>query len=91
MSEGRRSPAGVAPASNVHIGRLGLTVPGRDRSAGARLAERVTEQLAARLPPGAAGHVGRLELTVRPRDTSEAAMTEAVVEAVLRSLPRGFR
>lgn len=73
----------------VAIGRLGLSLPGSGHAAGERLAGRIGEALARRLPAGATGHIEHLELTVRPpRGASDDAVVEAVVEAVLRRMPQ---
>lgn len=73
----------------VAIGRLGLSLPGSGRAAGERLAGRIGESLARRLPAGASGHIEHLELTVRPPwGASDDAVVEAVVEAVLRRMPQ---
>lgn len=73
----------------VAIGRLGLSLPGSGRAVGERLAGRIGEALARRLPAGATGHIEHLELAVRPpAGASDEAVVEAVVEAVLRRMPR---
>ena len=80
--------APAASRAGVSIGRLGLSLPAANAAAGERLAARVGRALAERLPPDAAGHLGHLELTVRPAGTGEAAVVDAVVEAVLRAFRR---
>jgi len=74
--------------SALSVGGLRLTVPGADRGAGQRIAVGVARGLAERVPAGLSGHVGRLDITVRPDGTGEQAVTQAVVEALLRVLPR---
>lgn len=75
----------------LSIGGLRLTVPGGDRGAGQRIAAGVARGLAESVPAGLSGHIGRLDITVRPDGTGEQVITRAVVEALLRALPRSGR
>jgi hypothetical protein len=91
MTQSRAPGRAGGEGGAISIGALRLSVPGADRGAGQRIAENVARGLSERVPPGVAGRLGRLEITVRPDGAGEAAMTRAVVEAVLRALPRSGR
>ncbi len=78
----------------VSIGQMRLQIPGTSALAGRRVAARVTEALgerAATLPEGLSRRLGQLSLRVEPRDLSEGALTDAIVESVLRSVSRHER
>jgi hypothetical protein len=80
--------------ATISIGRLGVRMPGTDARAGERVAARVTASLGARLaelPAGISGRVGQLSVRAEPRDSSEAAVSEAIVESVIRALSRHRR
>ena len=91
MSEPRAPGRPRGDGDAVSIGALRLSVPGADRGAGQRIAAGVARGLSERVPGGVAGWLGRLEITVRPDGAGEAAMTRAVVDAVLHALPRSGR
>ena len=92
-----RSGQGAAPAAvtnpgtpggEVSIERLSLRLPGPNAAFGKRVATRVTEQVACRLPAGARGELARLQLNVRPRSLGEDDLTEAITQAVLDAIQR---
>lgn len=70
------------------IERLSLSIPGRTPEAGERIVQRVTEQLALRLPPGVSGRFERLELRLHHTNTSEFSISEAIVSAIVASLEK---
>lgn len=81
-----RPPA--QPSAEVHIGTLGLSIPGQDRGFGQRVAERASALIAERCPVGLRKDVERIALTVHPQNLSQEALSESIAEAVLAALQR---
>jgi hypothetical protein len=83
-----------APAAEMHIGALRLSLPGVGAPAGRRIAERVSALLAERWPAGLQGRQGRqgrierLELKVHPTAAGEDSLSQSIVQAVLEAIGR---
>jgi hypothetical protein len=92
MADGRRGSARPAARGGVEIGSLRLSVPGRDAAFGQRVAERVGQTLAERLPTrlagAGAGELGLIQLKVQARDLSEAGLSDSIADALLSALGR---
>jgi len=82
-----RPAAGAAAPSEVRIGTLGLSLPGRDGSFGRRVAERVSMLVSQQCPAGLHGEVGRIALKVSARGLSEEALSQSIAKAVLAAMP----
>jgi len=83
-----RSAGRAVGPSEVRIGALGMSVPGRSAPFGRRVAERVSALLAERCPPGLQGQIGRVAVEIRAGGASEEALSESIAEAVLGALQR---
>jgi hypothetical protein len=85
---------GVAPGrlaarpASQQIGTLRLSIPGASGALGRGVATRVATRLGAELPAGLTGQYEKLTLRVRPGGLSEEALSEAIVQSVLRALGR---
>ncbi|HEY4187774.1 MAG TPA: hypothetical protein VGP07_22050 [Polyangia bacterium] len=65
-----------------------MSLPLSNGRAGERVAREAVARAAERLPAGLRGNVDRLELRVRPRAPGEAALTEAIAEALVSAIAR---
>lgn len=73
--------------AQVRIGRLNLLMPGKDRKAGQRLAQDLSDRLAARMPSGLTRRLDVVNVRVRePRHGSPATLGDAIAEAVISTL-----
>ncbi len=73
--------------AQVRIGRLNLLMPGKDRKAGQRLAQDLSDRLAARMPSGLTRRLDVVNVHVRePRHGSPGALGDAIAEAVISTL-----
>ena len=80
--------AASRPSGGVRIGALKMSLPLSSARAGERVAREAVARASERLPAGLLGNVARLELRVRPRAPGEAALTEAIAEALVSALAR---
>ena len=71
-----------------HIGTMRLSIPGANASLGRGVADRVVARLASELPSGISGQYETLQLRVHPTGLGEQAISDAIVESLLRSLGR---
>jgi len=74
--------------SEVRIGTMSMSVPGRNAPFGRRVAERVSALLSERCPPGMRGEIGQVAVEIRAGGSSEEALSEKIAEAVLGALQR---
>ncbi len=75
-------------AGGVRVGTLKMSLPAADGRAGERIAMAALARVAEWLPPGLSGRIDNLELRVRPRAAGEAAMVDAIAEALLSAFER---
>ena len=80
--------ASALPHGRISVGRLSLKMPVADGATARRIVQRASELAADRVPAGLSGHLSGLSLKVRPRNLSEAAVTEALAEALVAALRR---
>jgi hypothetical protein len=73
--------------SEVRIGALSLSVPGRDSRFGRRVAERVGALVSQQCPAGLHGDLDRIALKIQARGLSEEALSQSIAKAVLAALP----
>ena len=79
-------PARPAGPSDVRIGALHMSIPGRGAPFGRRVAERVSAILAERCPPGLRGDIGRVAVQIRGGGSSEESLSQSIADAVLGAL-----
>lgn len=71
----------------IHIGQLNLRIPGDSAETGHRVANGIGQGLAQKVPTGMQRHLGALSIRVPvPAGATEAEMSDAVAEAIMRSL-----
>ena len=71
----------------VYIGQLNLRIPGNSAVTAHRVANGIGQGLAQKVPTGMQRHLGALSVRVQvPASATEAEMSDAVAEAILRSL-----
>ena len=71
----------------IQIGQLNLRMPGNSAETAHRVGNGIGPGLAQKIPPGMRRHLGALSARVQvPAGASEAEMTDAVAEAIMRSL-----
>ena len=74
----------------VHIGQLNLRIPGRSAETGHRAANGIAESLARKVPAGMQRQLGALNVRIQvPAGASEAEISDAVSEAIMKTLYRG--
>jgi hypothetical protein len=73
----------------IHIGQLNLRIPGNSADTAHRVANGIAQGLAQKVPTGMQRHLGALNVRVQvPASATEAEMSDAVAEAIMRSLRR---
>jgi hypothetical protein len=77
-----------ARSAAVQVDSLSLRVPGQNAAFGRRVVERALGAVAERLPEGARGELAAVKLRVKVRGASEAATSEAIAAALLRTFSR---
>ena len=86
-----RNRTALRAGGGVRIGALKMSLPLANGRAGERVALDAVARVAERLPADLTGTVDRLELRVRPRAHGEAALVDAIAEALLSALDRHGR
>ena len=71
----------------IHIGQLNLRIPGNSADTAHRVANGIGQGLAQKVPTGMQRRLGALSVRVQvPASASEAEISDAVAEAIMRSL-----
>jgi hypothetical protein len=75
--------------STIHIGQLNLRIPGDSAETGHCVANGIGQSLAQKVPTRTQRHLGAVSVRVQvSAGATEAEMSDAVAEAIMRSLRR---
>jgi hypothetical protein len=73
----------------IHIGQLNLRMPGHNADMAHRVANRIGQGLAQKVPTGMQRYLGALSVRVQvPAGATEAEMSEAVAAAIIKALQK---